>query len=216
MITSKDLRKNTKVGMNRQGLSSSPFFANRKNRVVWPTLRKAYMTEENIPVLKKFVTGKGRSIVFLDALYETKLNRYVRKDPWERAVSFEFMLRKKGVKGAIQALVWLGNFHNGNIAHFAPQFPQMQCWVEALGYERAMLFFEEGCFNIYKEIANILYSGNILDEEVKGFIENGDKFLQRAAVVDPVVSTKKIAQKRALNKLNARPVVRPLELETAA
>lgn len=177
MITSKDLRKNTKVGMNRQGLSSSPFFASRKNRVAWPTLRKAYMTDENVPALKKFVTGKGRSIVFLDALYETTLNRYVGKDPWERAVSFEFMLRKKGVKGAIQSLVWLGNFHNGNIVHFAPQFPQIQCWIEALGYEEAMRFFEEGCFNIYKEIANILYGGNILDKEVKQFIENGSRVL---------------------------------------
>ena len=177
-IVLEDNRSNRKVGMNRQGLSSSPFFATRKNRVAWPTLRKAYMTDENVPTLKKFVTGKGRSIVFLDALYETKLNRYVRKDPWERAVSFEFMLRKKGVKGAIQALVWLGNFHNGNIVHFAPQFPQMQCWIEALGYERAMLFFEESCFNIYKEIANILYGGDILDEEVKEFIENGSKVLE--------------------------------------
>jgi len=176
-IVLEDNRTNRKVGMNRQGLSDSPFFATRKNRVAWPTLRKAYMTDDNVPALKKYVTGKGRSIVFLDALYETKLNRYVRKDPWERAVSFEFMLRKKGVKGAIQALVWLGNFHNGNIAHFAPQFPQMQCWIEALGYERAMRFFEEGCFNIYKEIANILYGGNILDEEVKEFIDNGSKVL---------------------------------------
>lgn len=172
-----DNRTNRKVGMNRQGLPNSPFFAIRKNKVCWPTYRKAYMTDENISILKKYVTGKGRSIVFLDGTYVTKLNRYVRKDPVERACSFEFMLRKKGVKGAIQTLVWLGNFHNGNIIHFGPQFSQMQCWIEALGYERAMRFFEEGCFNIYKEIANILYGGEILDKEVKEFIDNGNKCL---------------------------------------
>jgi hypothetical protein len=177
MLTLTDPRKNKKASMNRQGLSNSPFFAIRKNKVAWPTLRKAYMTDENVPALKKFITGKGRSIVFLDAEYETKLNRYVRKDPMERACSFEFMLRKKGVKGAIQALGWLGNFHNGNIAHFAPQFPQIQCWIETLGYEKAMLFFEEGCFKIYAEIANILYDGNIIDKEVKEFIDNGNRVL---------------------------------------
>lgn len=167
-----DLRANKKASMNRQGLSSSPFFAIRKNKVAWPTLRKAYMTEDNTETLRKFVMGKGRSIIFLDGQYETKLNRYVRKDPFERAVFFEFMLRKKGVKGAIQTLVWIGNFHNGTIIHFGPQFPQMQCWLEAAG-PKAMLFFEEACFNIYKEVANILYNGDIIDKEVKEFVNNG-------------------------------------------
>jgi len=172
-----DFRKNKKAAMNRQGLSNSPIFSIRKNKVMWPTLRKAYMTDENIPALKKYVMSKGRSIIFLDGGYETKLNRYVRKDSNERAVFFEFMLRKKGVKGAIQTLVWIGNFHNGCIAHFSPQFPQFQCWVDCLGYEEAMRFFEEGCFRIYKEIANILYNGPYLDEEVKEFIENGSKYV---------------------------------------
>lgn len=172
-----DFRKNKKAAMNRQGLSNSPIFSIRKNKVMWPTLRKAYMTDENIPALRKYVMSKGRSIIFLDGGYETKLNRYVRKDSNERAVFFEFMLRKKGVKGAIQTLVWIGNFHNGSIIHFGPQFGQMQCWVDCLGYEEAMRFFEEGCFRIYKEIANILYNGPYLDEEVKEFIENGSKYV---------------------------------------
>lgn len=172
-----DFRKNKKAAMNRQGLSESPFFAIRKNKVMWPTLRKAYMTDENIPRLKKHVMSKGRSIIFLDGGYETKLNRYVRKDSNERAVFFEFMLRKKGVKGAIQTLVWIGNFHNGAIAHFSPQFPQFQCWVDCLGYKEAMYFFEEACFRIYKDIADILYDGPYLDKEVKEFIDNGVRVL---------------------------------------
>lgn len=170
-----DFRKNTKVAMNRQGLPESPFFAIRKNKVMWPTLRKAYMTDENVLLLKKYVMSKGRSIIFLDGRYETKLNRYVGKDSNERAVFFEYMLRKPGVKGAIQTIVWIGNFHNGTIIHFGPQFSQIQCWIECLGYKEAMLFFEEACFKIYKDIADILYGGDYLDEEVKEFIDNGIK-----------------------------------------
>lgn len=172
-----DYRKNKKAAMNRQGLAESPFFAIRKNKVMWPTLRKAYMNDENVAKLKKHVMSKGRSIIFLDGRYETKLNRYVRKDSNERAVFFEFMLRKKGVKGAIQTLVWIGNFHNGAIAHLSPQAPQFQCWVDCLGYKEAMLFFEEACFRIYKDIADILYGGEYLDKEVKEFIDNGVKYL---------------------------------------
>ena len=172
-----DFRKNKKVAMNRQGLSDSPIFNVRKNKVIWPTLRKAYMTDDNIQKLKKYVTGTGRSIIFLDGVYDTKLNRYVKKDSKERAVFFEFMLRKKGVKGAIQTICWIGNFHNGSIIHFGPQFPQFQCWVDCLGYQEAMRFFEEGCFKIYRDIAAILYSGPYQDEEVKEFIENGSRYL---------------------------------------
>jgi hypothetical protein len=40
-----------------------------------------------------------------------------------------------------------------------------------------MLFFEEACFRIYKDIADILYGGEYLDKEVKEFIDNGVKYL---------------------------------------
>lgn len=168
-------RKDDKVSMNRQPLQSE-FFSIRKNKVKWPTLRQAYMTDENIEKIKQYVTGTGRSIIFLDGKYDTKLNRYVQADPTERAVFFEFMLMKKGVKGAIQTLVWIGNFHNGSIIHFGPQFPQCLCWFEA-GGKIAQTFFEECCFKIYKDIADILYNGNIIDDEVKEFINNGKKKL---------------------------------------
>lgn len=164
-----DLRKNKLVSMNRQGFPGSPYFAIRKNKVAWPTLRKAYITDENVELLKKYIKKAGRSIVFLDGPYETKLNRYVKKNPMERAVFFEFMLRKKGIKGAIQTLVWIGNFHNGSIIHFGPQFPQMQCWLEMAGKE-GMLFFEESCYKIYKDIALILYNNNVTDKEVIQFL----------------------------------------------
>jgi hypothetical protein len=170
-----DNRKDKKVSMNRQPLSNSPFFAMRKNKVKWPTMRKAYMTDSNIPVLKNYVMGKGRSIIFLEGNYETKLNRYVKKDPTERSVFFEFMLRKKGVKGAIQTLCWIGNFHNGTIIHFGPQFSQLQCWVECLGYNEAMRFFEESCFEIYSNVVDILYGDTPKDIEVQEFINNGVK-----------------------------------------
>lgn len=193
MIT-KDSRKNSKVSMNRQGIPSSPFFAVRKNKVAWPTIRKIYMNDENVSVLKKYVTSKGRSIVFLDGEYITKLNRYVGKAPEERAVFFEFMCKDKDIKGGIFLLCWIGNFHNGCIFHAAPQFPQMQCWVDALGEKEANRFFEKHAVKIYREVVEILSQGqSIQDEEVR-------EFLQRAALVDPPVPSKKTAPKRSYKK----------------
>lgn len=173
-----DLRKNKKVSMNRQPLSNSPFFALRKVDVKWPTIRKAYMDNENVEVLKKYVMSKGRSIVFLDGEYLTKLNRYVGKAPEERAVFFEYMIKQKGLKGAIFILCWIGNFHNGCIFHAAPQFPQMNCWIDTLGFEGANRFFEEQSFKLYKAVVNILHKGNpIIDEEVREFVENGSQLV---------------------------------------
>jgi hypothetical protein len=133
------------------------------------------MNDQNLSVLKDYVMGKGRSIIFLEGNYETKLNRYVKKDSTERSVFFEFMLRKKGVKGAIQTLCWIGNFHNGSIIHFGPQFSQLQCWIECLGYQEAMNFFEGACFEIYSNVADILYGNNTKDIEVEEFIQNGKR-----------------------------------------
>jgi hypothetical protein len=172
-----DIRKNTKVSMNRQELPDSLFFGMRKNNVKWPTLRKAYMTDENVETLRKLVTTKGRSIIFLDGAYTTKLNRYVKKDPIERAVFFEYMVKDPNIKGAIFMYCWVGNFHNGTIAHFSFQYPQMNCWVDALGKEKSDEFFDRCAFNLYSKIAEILYGGmeNITDKEVKQFIEHGQK-----------------------------------------
>lgn len=171
----KDPRANKKVSMNRQGIPSSPFFAKRKNKVAWPTIRKAYMNDENVKELKKYVTSKGRSIVFLDGEYITKLNRYVGKPPEERAVFFEFMCKDKNIKGGIFLLCWIGNFHNGCIFHAAPQFPQSQCWYDALGKEEADLFFEKHAIKIYKEVVRIVHEGlPIIDKEVKDFLKSVD------------------------------------------
>lgn len=161
---------NKKVGMNRQPLDS-PLFEHRGVKVKWPTLRKAYMTDENVAEIRKYATGKGRSIVFLDGEYQTTLNRYVGKDPTERAIFFEFMVRNKNVKGAIFVYVWIGNFHNGSIIHFGWQYPQMRCWEEH--DPNAEEFFERGVFDIYKTIAEILYGDAPMDKEVAKFIETG-------------------------------------------
>jgi len=191
MISTKDPRKNKKVSMNRQGNASSPFFAMRKNKVAWPTIRKAYMNDDNVSVLKKYVTSKGRSIVFLDGEYITKLNRYVGKAPEERAVFFEFMCKDKDIKGGIFLLCWIGNFHNGCIFHAAPQFPQAQCWYDALGKEEADRFFERHAVKIYREVVSIVHEGKaIQDEEVR-------EFVQRAALLEPPVLLKK-SRKTAL------------------
>lgn len=169
-----DKRTDKKVSMNRQPLKNSSFFAIRKNKVKWPTLRKLYMNDQNVEVLKQFVTSKGRSIVFLDGQYLTKLNRYAGKAPEERAVFWEFMVKEKGIKGGIFLVCWLGNFHNGAILHIAPQFPQIQCWYEALGYEETNRIFEKHSFKLYQKVAEILSQGQpIVDKEVQDFLDNG-------------------------------------------
>lgn len=174
-----DNRKDKKVSMNRQPLNNSPFFAIRKNKVKFPTIRKAYMNDTNVEILKNYVTSKGRSIVFLDGQYLTKLNRYAHKAPEERAVFWEFMVKEKEIKGGIFFLCWLGNFHNGAIFHAAPQWPQVQCWYEALGYEKANFLFEKHAFKIYKEVVNILHEGkDIIDDDVKEFIRCGENVLR--------------------------------------
>ncbi len=166
-----DLRKNTKVSMNRQPLKSSSIFACRGVDVKWPTLRKVYLNDNNVAALKQHVTTKGRSIVFLDGEYITKLNRYVGKAPEERAVFFEYMVRDKNLKGAIFLLCWIGNFHNGCIFHAAPQYPQMNCWIDTLGFDAATFFFEKKAFEMYKVVTEILHEGNpIIDDEVGEFI----------------------------------------------
>ena len=186
MNTTTDKKMKKPISMNRKPLMESSFFGMRKDKVKWPTLRKAYLTDDNVAKIKEYATRKGRSIIFLDGEYETKLNRYVRKDPMERAVFFEFMCREKGQKGAIFAYCWLGNFHNGTIAHFSFQFPQMNCWYDNFGAEtlepsekrdEANKFFERCSFRLYKEIATILYDGEITDKEVDTFINNGEENL---------------------------------------
>lgn len=166
-----------KISMNRKKLCS-PFFSIRKEKVKWPTIRGAYMTDENVLKLKEFVTKKGRSIIFLDSIYNTTLNRYKNLPSEERAVCWEFMCKEKGIKGGIFMLCWLGNFHNGCIFHCSPQFPQIQCWYEHMGFEKANAFFERQSFKIYKEVVSILHEySEIIDEEVKSFIENGNSVL---------------------------------------
>jgi hypothetical protein len=162
-----------KISMNRRQLDS-PFFAIRKEKVKWPTIRKAYMTDDNVKVLKEYVTKKGRSIIFLDGKYDTTLNRYKNLPPEERAISWEFMCREKGVKGGIFMLCWLGNFHNGCIFHASPQFPQLQCWYEQMGVKEANAFFERQAFKIYDKVVSIVSNGGpIADKEVQEFITNG-------------------------------------------
>lgn len=163
----------SEVSMNRLRLEDSPLFEHRGTKVKWPTLRKAWLTDSTVEKIREYATGKGRSIIFLDGTYETTLNRYKQKDPTERAVFFEFMVRNKKYKGAIFCYCWIGNFHNGSIIHFSWQYPQQRCW-ENEGIPES--FFEEGTFEIYKTIAEILYeeSEYPIDKEVDKFLKVGD------------------------------------------
>ena len=156
--------------MNRRPLDS-PIFGMRGEDVKWPTIRKAWLTDESVPYIREYVEGRGRSIIFLDGTYRTNLNQWVEKDPYERAIFFEFLVKHPKVKGGIYILSWVGNYHNGCIIHFAWQYPQVRCWYEAgTGVEE---FFERKAFEVYRKIVTILYdfSDFPMDEEVSQFLK---------------------------------------------
>lgn len=165
---------NTAVSMNRQLLEGSPIFGMRGTNVKWPTIRKAWLTDESVAHIQRHVTQFGRSIIFLDGIYNTNLNRWAKKPPEERAVFFEYMVRHPRTKGAIFLLCWIGNFHNGSIYHCAYQYPQVRCWEEY--GDGAEEFFEKAAFKVYQNLAIILYeySEYPMDAEVKKFLQNGD------------------------------------------
>jgi hypothetical protein len=155
--------------MNRLPLESSRVFADRGDRVKWPTIRKAWLTDDAVKGIENYVTGIGKSIIFLDGRYNTNLNFDIR-GPNERAVFFEFLMKHPRVKGGIFMLSWIGDYHNGCIYHCAWQYPQVKCW-ESFG-TGAEEMFERAAHKVYKRITQILYehSEYEMDQEVKEFI----------------------------------------------
>jgi len=158
--------------INRQPLPDG-LFAMRGNLVKWPTIRKAWLTDDSVHEVKRFVTNVGRSIIFLDGSYDTNLNQWTDRGSTERAVFFEFLVRHPRINGGIYLLSWIGNFHNGCIIHFGWQYPQIRCW-HAAG-QNAEVFFENAAFGVYRKIVTILYnhSPNPMDTEVEEFINQG-------------------------------------------
>lgn len=160
------------VSMNRRVLLGSRVFEPRGTKVKWPTIRKAWLTDESVAEIRSFVCGPGRSIIFLDGEYHTNLNRYVGKDSLERAVFFEYMIRHPSpdISGGIFALCWIGNFHNGAIFHCGWQYPQIRGWERYV--PRADDFFESCALRIYRSLVDILYkhSTHPMDSEVARFI----------------------------------------------
>lgn len=157
-----------KIKMNRVPLDNS-IFTIRKEDVKWPTIRKGWLTDDNVTKLRSHMITVGRSIIFLDGMYNTNLNRWVGKSPEERAVFFEYMINPPQVSGAIFALCWIGNFHNGSIFHCAWQYPQIRCWHE--NSKGAETYFEHQAFYIYQSCVKIIYGEDTWDHEVFEFIE---------------------------------------------
>lgn len=140
---------------NRLPLPDSEVFASRGTRVKWPTLKGAYLTDENVPVLRRSAFG----VIFLEGWYNTRLNS-LHKGAAERAVFFEHLHKVDG--DYLFLLVWIGNYHAGSIFHCAWQFPQHLNWpLPAL---------EIAAFKTYRTIAHILYEGLTVDEEVRTFL----------------------------------------------
>ena len=165
---------NKQTPMNRLPLLDSPIFSIRGERVKWPTIRKAWITDESASALRDHVTGIGRSIIFLDGMYRTNLNQWTNKDPIERAVFFEYLMKHPKVKGGIFLLCWIGNYHNGCIYHCAWQYPQIKCWETfGVGAEK---MFERKAFQVYKQVTSIIYkhSEYPMDDEVTEFLQEKD------------------------------------------
>ena len=173
--------KANKIPANRLPLDS-PIFGMRGEDVKWPTLRKAWLNDNAVNELRQFVTKVGRSIIFLDGTYRTNLNQWAKKDPIERAVFFEYLMKHPKIKGGIFMLAWIGDFHNGCIYHCAWQYPQVRCWHE-IG-ENAEEMFEKAAFRVYRHIVTILYkhSEHPMDAEVEEFINERSEQYQSAAL----------------------------------
>ena len=169
-MTTKTKGSHATIPMNRLPLNQSEVFKVRGERVKWPTIRGAYLTDESCVELRNHVTKRGRSIIFLDGEYLTNLNKFAGRPPEERAVFFEYLIKHPRVKGGIFLLCWIGNFHNGSIYHCGWQFPQVKCWEDFGTGAEAM--FERKAFKVYKEVVEILYkhSPNEMDSEVQEFI----------------------------------------------
>lgn len=140
---------------NRMPLPNSPIFAMRGERVKWPTLRKAWLTDESVGRLRNIAHG----VIFLDGTYNTNLN-YGKRPPEERAVFFEHL--QKVDEDHIFLLCWIGNFVNGSIFHCAWQFPQHLNWP--------LRPLEYAAYRTYRRIAQALYHGSPMDAEVDEFL----------------------------------------------
>jgi hypothetical protein len=130
-------------------------FAFRKTKVKWPTLRGAYLTDENIEELRKMAFG----VIFLEGEYQTRLN-FDKGPPEERAVFFEHLHRVQGE--SLFLLIWVGNYYNGSIFHCAWQFPQMFHW-DWLALEKAA-------------IKSYIKIGKILDCKDNEFLEFSERW----------------------------------------
>lgn len=158
------------MSINREVMAGSQIFEMRGENVKWPTLRGAYLTDESVEELKKVAITVGKSIVFLDGMYKTNLNKWVKKDPIERAIFFEWNIRH-GTQ-MFFALCWIGNFHNGSIFHIGYQFPHITWWKEYTSQE----WLERQAFRVYERVAKLLYSfsSKAVDLEVSKFLKNGN------------------------------------------
>lgn len=149
---------------NRTPLPNSPIFAIREDRVKWPTLRKAYLTDASVARLRQIAHG----VIFLDGTYNTNLN-YDHKPPLERAVFFEHLQQVDN--DHIFLLCWIGNFYNGSIFHCAWQFPQHLNWP--------LRPLEFAAYRTYRRIAHALYDADTpMDPEVAEFL-NQDTSIKR-------------------------------------
>lgn len=160
----------------------SGIFMDRGTDVKWPTLRRTWLTDESVPELRRMAMKQGASIIFLDGMYRTNLNRHTDADPIERAVFFEYAVRStrgtlemlkmktnREVEGStIFLLCWIGNFHNGCIFHCGWQFPQVETWKMGTPYP----WFERKALLVYRKCADILYKHGEepMDPEVREFL----------------------------------------------
>ena len=154
--------------MNKRPALPETIFESRGSKTHWPTLRSAFLTQENLPKIERLSTG----VIFLSGEYNARLNQYTSKDPTELAVFFEhgFTLKVKESphnRKKAYMLSLIGNYYNGAVFHVAFQYPQCLYYYES--------DLEQQAFRLYWRVAGILYDYDYTDREVKEFIEQGKK-----------------------------------------
>ncbi len=146
-----------------------------KDKPVWPTFRKAKLDGDALDRLKvlprqicfgtgihhvhevsgKMVSFGGTKVEYPCAFFEMPM--YVTK-------------KETGRKSALYLLCWLGEYSNGVIPHFGPQYPHVERF-DAADVEKASKL-------IYCTVADALYgtrAHGYMDSEVYTFIQEIEK-----------------------------------------
>lgn len=145
-------------------------FQNRpKEGPKWPTFRKAALGEVERELFRELrgLTSFSQGTQKLHIKDGKMLSYGGEIEEW-LCVHFEigrFVRKNTGTSSPLYFLVQLGQYPNGVIWHVGPQYPHVLDFISVA--------VEAASFQIYQEIAAILYRGLEIDSDVRKFIDAG-------------------------------------------